>query len=144
VAVGTGRVWTLPEAVEAMRRLDPATEPPERVRAHMAMLYPHAWAGNALALEALIDLNGEGRLFGPLSAATRERVLEQGDRAGDGRAALRLALKDLQEGGPTNLARDDLARDALARAMAGDDLAVQAVADNLLALLDADPAPAAP
>lgn len=134
VAIATGRVWTLPDAVAAMRRLDPATEPPERVQAYMAMLYAHAWAGNSVALEAMIDLNGEGRLFGPLSEATRQRILDQGDLAGDGRAALRMAIGLMREGAMTP-AREAQARDALGRALAGGDLEARATAINLLRLL---------
>jgi len=133
VAISTGRVWTLPEAVDAMRLLDPETEPAARKKAYVAMLYPHAWAGNSLALDAVIDLNGEGKLFGPLSEATRQRILEQGDKNGDGRAALRLALILLQK---PELTADDQAtlQDYLNRAKAVENLAVRTTALNLLAL----------
>jgi hypothetical protein len=77
IAVATGRVWTLPETVKAMLRLDPATEPPERVKVYMAMIYPHAWAGNSLALDAVVMLNGKGRLFGEMSDRTRKQLDEQ-------------------------------------------------------------------
>ena len=43
-------------------------------------------AGNVLALDALIVLNGEGRLFGPMSDRTRDRIVAQAEQAGDGRA----------------------------------------------------------
>ena len=139
IAVSTGRVWVLRDAVDAMRRLDPATEPAARKKAYLAMLYPHAWAGNGLALDTVIDLNGEGRLFGPMSDATRQRILEQGDANGDGRAALRLALMLLQT--PTGTADDDaLLRDYLGRAMAGNNLEVQTIAANLLTLRTASAA----
>lgn len=129
IAVSTGRVWTLPDAVAAMRRLDPATEPRERVRAYIAMLYPHAWAGNGVALDAVMDLNGEGRLFGPLSEATRARILEEGGP----RAALRLGLAAMaSQPGPADIAE---ARALLGRAAEGGDLAVRATALNLLSLL---------
>jgi len=143
IAVATGRVWVLPDTVAAMRRLDPGAESAARKNAYVAMLYPHAWAGNGLALDAVIDLNGEGRLFGPMSDATRLRILEQGEANGDGRAALRLALTLLQARPPTasgpdasgrNAADDALLRDYLERAMAGSNLEVRATAANLLTL----------
>jgi hypothetical protein len=135
IAVATGRVWSLPDAIEAMKRLDSATEPPDRVAVYADVLYPHAWAGNSLALEAIIDLNGEGRLFGPLSEATRARILNIGERAGDGRIALSIALIAMQSAdlSPTAL---DQARDCLTRAKAGSDLAVQVMATTLLNRLD--------
>lgn len=135
IAVATGRVWSLPDAIEAMKRLDPATEPPDRVAVHAGMLYPHAWAGNSLALEAVIDLNGEGRLFGPLSEATRARLLEIGERVGDGRIALRMALVAMQTADLSAQSREQ-ARDYLTRAKAGSDLAVQVMATTLLSRLD--------
>jgi len=135
VAVRTGRVWTLPDAVAAMQRLDPATEPPERVRAYVEMLYPHAWAGNALALDAVIDLNGEGRLFGALSDATLQRIVTAAQAAGDGRAYLRLALQLLHVDAPGE-ADKARARDYLTRAIVGDHLAVQVIARTLLEGLD--------
>jgi hypothetical protein len=144
VAVATGRIWPLADVVAALHRLDPATEPAARVKAYAAMLYPHAWAGNALALDALIDFNGEGKLFGPMSEATRTRILEQGDAAGDGRAALRLAIALLQKPDPAPADRAR-AEAYLTRAMAADHLAVKTTAANLLALLkagsDAPPPP---
>lgn len=137
IAVSTGRVWTLPEAVEAMRLLDPQTEPAARKRTYIAMLYAHAWAGNSVALDAVIDFNGEGRLFGPLSEKTRARILAQGDKNGDGRAALRLALRLLDQAERTP-AETALLQAYLARAKAGNTLAVQATAANLLVLLQAE------
>lgn len=129
IAVATGRVWSMADAVEAMRRLDPATEPPERIKVYSDMLYPHAWAGNSLALAAVIDLNGDGRLFGPLSTATRARLLELGDQTGDGRIALQMAMSLLMSPTPENRQQ---AQDYLSRAKAGNDLAVQAMAAALL------------
>lgn len=138
LAVTTGRVWTLPDAVAAMRKLDPATEPPARIGAYYAMLYPHAWAGNTLALDAVIDLNGEGRLFGPLSEATRLRILDADALIGDGRAVLRMALMLLGQSAPGD-ADMALARDYLTRAAASGHLAVQVTATTLLAQLVPDP-----
>ena len=136
LAVTTGRVWTLPEAVAAMRELDPATEPPDRVRAYFTMLYPHAWAGNALALDAVIDLNGPGRLFGPLSEATRARILQADALVGDGRAVLRLALNLL---GQADLTAQEtaLAHSYLVQAAASNHLGVQVTASHILQQLDA-------
>ena len=138
IAVSTGRVWTLPDAVEAMHRLDPETEPAERVKVYMAMLYPHAWAGNSLALDALIDFNGDGRLFGPMSDRTRDRLVEQGEKAGDGRVLLRLALILLQKP-DISLEEKALAASYLHRSLAVNNLAVQTVAKTLLADLEANP-----
>lgn len=134
IAVSTGRVWTLPQVVEALRLLDPATEPPVRKKAYIAMLYPHAWAGNSLALDAVIDLNGEGKLFGPMSAATQKRVLAQGEKVGDGRIPLRLALVLLQKVDRTK-ADMDAAQHYLTLAKAASNLEVQVTAANLLDLI---------
>lgn len=134
LAVSTGRVWVLPDAVAAMARLDPETEPAERKKTYLAMLYPHAWAGNALALDAVIDLNGEGRLFGAMSEATRQKILEQGEKNGDGRAALRLALPLLHKQGRSATETAQL-QDYLKRARAAGHLAVATTADTMLALL---------
>lgn len=142
IAVASGRVWTLPDAVAAMLTLDPATEPKARVKTHMAMLYPHAWAGNALAQDALIALNGEGRLFGPMSVKTRTRLLETSRKAGDGRVALQLAMAALREG-----ATDEaFARTCLTEAQSSMHLAIRTTAAALLAGLDAPPSdsPATP
>ena len=135
IAVASGRVWTLPDAVRAMHALDPATEPRARVAQAVAMLYPHAWAGNALALDALIALNGQGRLFGPMSEKTRARLLEASRRAGDGRVALQMALVALRD------PADPLAaRLWLTEAQGAGDLAIRTTAAALLARLDAPPA----
>ena len=134
IAVGTGRVWSLPAAIDAMRLLDPATEPVERTRAYVRMLYPHAWAGNALAFDAVIDLNGEGRLFGALSEETRAKILAQDAVNGDGRGVMRmaLALMSLPSRTPEQEALID---DYLTRAAAVvDNLAVSVTATNLLDL----------
>lgn len=141
IAVSTGRIWTLPAAVEAMHRLDPATEPAERTKVYMAMLYPHAWAGNSLALDALIDFNGDGRLFGPMSERTRDRIIAQGEKAGDGRVLLRLALTLLQN---PDISVEERAQAAsyLRQSLAVNNLAVQTVAKTLLANLDANPSQA--
>jgi len=136
LAVMTGRLWTLPDAVAAMRLLDPATEPADRIRSYYAMLYPHAWAGNALALAAVIDLNGESRLFGPLSEATRARILAADALIGDRRAALRLALTLLGQPALSDADRA-LARIYLKQATASNHLGVQVTADTILARLDA-------
>jgi hypothetical protein len=132
IAVATGRVWPLPDAVAAMRLLDPATEPPDRIRAYVHMLYPHAWAGNALALDAVIDLNGEGRLFGALSEETRLKILAQDTANGDGRAVMRMALSLLSQPSRSP-AEEALVDDYLTRAAAVDNLAISVTATNILA-----------
>lgn len=135
IAVATGRIWPLADVTAALRRLDPVTEPPERIMVYADMLYAHAWAGNSLALDAVIDLNGEGRLFGPLSDATRARLLEIGDKRGDGRVALHMAMSLLQAPSLTEDQRRH-ARNYLNRAQGGNDLSVQTVAATLLRRLD--------
>ena len=137
IAVASGRVWTLPDAVRAMLTLDPATEPRDRVATHIAMLYPHAWAGNTLALDALIALNGKGRLFGPMSEKTRARIVETGRRAGDGRVALQMALAALRDP-----ADPVAARIWLTEAQGGNHLGVRTTAAALLSRLDAGTSPA--
>lgn len=136
IAVGTGRVWSLPDMIDAMYFLDVETEPTKRVRKYISVLYPHAWAGNGLALDALVDFNGQGELFGNLSEATRKRILEQSEKNGGGRAELRLAINLMQN---PNRSEEEtaLARDYLKRAMLADNLVIKTVASNLLPLLDA-------
>lgn len=92
IAVGTGRVWTLPQMIEAMGHLSAKTEPRARIRKYIQVLYPHAWAGNTIALQAVVDFNGEGRLFGALSDSTREKIVSHSGKAGDGMIPLRMAL----------------------------------------------------
>ena len=133
IAAGTGRVWSLPAAIDAMRLLDPATEPVDRTRAYVRVLYPHAWAGNALALDAVIDLNGEGRLFGALSEETRLKILAQDAVNGDGRGVMRMALNLLSQFSRTP-AEEALVDDYLTRAAAVDNLAVSVTATNMLDL----------
>ena len=140
IAVSTGRVWVLPDVVAALGTLDPLTEPAARRKAYAAMLYPHAWAGNSLALDAMIDLNGEGKLFGPMSETTRKRLLDQAQKAGDGRIPLRLALVLMQKPDRTD-AEADQARSYLKLANAMGNLTVQTTAANLIALLDQGEAP---
>lgn len=140
VAVGTGRIWTLGTMVNAMHRLDPATEPRERVRKYIKVLYPHAWAGNTLALQAVADFNGTGRLFGALSDRTRDRILAQSRKHGNGRIELGMAMGLLERSraaekpDPDDLAQ---ARSLLKRAEASQHLAVATSAQNLLRLMDA-------
>jgi hypothetical protein len=135
IAILTGRIWPLEDVVGALMLLDPATEPADRVNMAMAALYPQAWAGNALALDALIALNGDGRLFGPMSDRTRDRILEQAALAGDGRVHLHLAVSELW-GQPTDEARAR-ARVWLDQALAGSHLGVRTAAQAVLAGLDA-------
>jgi hypothetical protein len=135
IAVSTGRVWSLPQVVDALRKLDPATEPKDRIKAYVAMLYPHAWAGNSLALDAVIDLNGEGRLFGPMSKATAKRVAEMSNKTGDGRIPLRQAVALLQKPGRT-AADMDQAKHYLTLAAGAKNLEVMVTATNLLALIE--------
>ncbi|MBB93390.1 MAG: hypothetical protein CML68_02110 [Rhodobacteraceae bacterium] len=140
VAVGTGRVWTLPDMIKAMRSLDPATEPRTRVRKYISVLYGHAWGGNSLALDAVEEFNGEGRLFGALTDTTRERMIAQSGENGGGRLELKLALALLEDGaatgGMTDPQRDETRR-LLEQAARADSLAARVTAENLLALMEA-------
>lgn len=135
-AVGTGKVFLLRDTIAAMQLLDPATEPPARRAAYADMLFPHAFAGNTLALDAVIELSGEGRLLGPLTGENRARIAEVGARIGGPRFALRQALIHLQTRPLTEAARAE-ARRSLAVAAQSDDLAVRVTAENLLRQLDA-------
>ena len=138
-AVGTGRIWTLKPMIEAMHKLSPETEPKERIRKYIRVLYPHAWAGNSLALDALVAFNGEGRLFGPLSDKTRDRILAQSRKNGDGRIELSLAMAILevehQSATPDGQALAQ-ARSYLELAQASDHLAVSTPAQNLLRMIE--------
>ncbi len=117
IAVATGRVWTLPETIDAMLRLNPATEPPERVKMYMAMVYPHAWAGNSLALDAVALLNGPGLLFGEMSDRTRKQLNDAMQKAGDGRLELLMAMNLMRDPGRRVAAAAEI-RDYLSRAAA--------------------------
>jgi hypothetical protein len=134
IAVSTGRVWSLPEVVEALNKLDPSTEPPERMKAYVAMLYPYAWAGNSLAVDALFDLNGPGKLFGEMSDATLKKLSDQANKDTEGRIALRLALMLMQK--PERSA-DEKARAEhfLSMAEASANLMIKTTAVNLRGLL---------
>lgn len=142
IAVGTGRIWTLEKMIEAMHRLDPGTEPRARIRKYIRVLYPHAWAGNSVALQAVVDFNGEGRLFGPLTERTRQRIEAEAREQGDGRIELGLAVamlkrtRAIQTPDPAEL---DQARSLLLLAEASDHLAVRTTAQNLLRLMDEPP-----
>lgn len=136
IAVGTGRVWSLPDMVEAMHFLDVETEPKARVKKYISVLYPHAWAGNGLALDALIDFNGPGQLFGDLSETTRKRILAQSEKNGVGHAELHMAI-NLMRNPNRSEQETELARGYLERAMLADNLVIKTAASNLLPLLDA-------
>jgi len=135
IAVSTGRIKSLRPAIAAMMQLDVAAEPAERVRVYAAMLYGHAWAGNPMALDAVMDLNGEGKLFGPLSEKTRAKIVAQGKAAGDGRVALRLAV-GLIDRPDAPMADLEQARTYLVQAAAGPHFAVKTTATNLLTIVD--------
>lgn len=135
IAVSTGRVTSLRPAIAAMMQLDPQVEPKARVKVYAEMLYPHAWAGNPMALDAVMDLNGEGKLFGPLSDKTLAKIVAQGEKAGDGRVALRLAVGLMDR---LDATADDAAqaRAFLLQAAAGNNFSVQTTATNLLGVLN--------
>lgn len=137
IAVGGGRVWALQDLVSALPMLDPETEPKARVNKYISVLYPHAWAGNTLALQAVIDMNGEGRLFGALSSATKAKIDAQLALDGSGRNELQQAVNLLRQ---PDLTKDQLgrARMLLEQANTSDHLAVSTMAANLLEQLAAD------
>lgn len=135
IAVGTGRVWTLPDMIDAMRQLSANTEPKARVQRYISVLYPHAWAGNTLALAAVQEFNGPGRLFGPMSEATRKRIEAQSARNSDGLLELRAAT-DILSGTPDQ-AELDRARAWLAQAEQADSLAAKTTAQNVLRIIEA-------
>lgn len=137
IAVGGGRVWVLPEMVQAMRLLDPKTEPKARISQYIKVLYPHAWAGNSLALEAVMEFNGEGRLFGPLSSATKAKIDAQLEMQEVGHFDLQRAVNILRK---PNLTKEELgeARALLDRASQAEHLAVATTAANLLEQLSAN------
>lgn len=138
-AVGTGRIWTLETMVAAMHRLDPAAEPRPRIRKYIQVLYPHAWAGNSVALQAVVDFNGEGRLFGPLTERTRQRIEAEAREQGDGRIELGMAMALLERTRATSAPdpKDlDQARALLEQAEASTHLAVKTTAQNLLRLME--------
>ena len=134
IAVGSGRIWTLPQMIQAMERLEPDTEPKLRVRKYIATLYPHAWSGNTMALEAVVQFNGPGKLFGDLSDRTLEKIVKQAEKAGDGRIELLLGLRLLEQ--PTlSLEEFERAEHYLKTAHQSHRLPVKTVAGNLLTLL---------
>jgi len=135
ITAGTGRVRGLAPMIAAMHRLTPDSVPPEDLRLLVNVLYAHAWAGNSLAMDGVIAFNGEGRLLGPMGAATRTRLLQQGVRM-DGRVELRLALDLLARDTP-GAADLATARSYLTQAAGSKTLAVAATAQNVIALLDA-------
>lgn len=137
IAVGSGRVWSLPDMIDAMHFLDVKTEPRARIATYISVLYPHAWAGNGLALDALVDFNRQDQLFGALSETTRQRILAQSKKNGGGRAELRMAINLMQN--PNRSEQEtELARTYLERAMLADNLVNKTAAGNLLSLLDAN------
>lgn len=135
IAAGQGRVYALATMIDAMALLQPGAEPPARLRLLVGVLYAHAWAGNSVALDAVVAFNGEGRLLGALSDGTRARILQQG-KTMDGRVELRLALDIVAQKAP---GADDLAlaKGYLERAANSRNLAVKATAQNVLALIGA-------
>ena len=140
IAVGTGKVWTLRTMIDAMHKLDPKTEPPARVRKYIKVLYPHAWAGNTLALQAVVEFNGEGRLFGPLSDKTRQRIQQVAAKHGDGRIELGIAVGMLERirAAATPDPKDArYARVLLEKAAKSGHLAVATSAQNYLHLMNA-------
>ncbi|WP_425100798.1 hypothetical protein [Tropicibacter sp. S64] len=140
IAVGAGRVWTLPDMIAAMTRLDPETESRDRIRLYIKVLYAHAWAGNTLALDAVVDFNGEGKLFGALSDRTRAKILAQGEENADGKVELRMAMVLLEQQDLSAEARNR-AKGLLEQAAQSRHLGIMTTAENLLALMETKDAP---
>jgi hypothetical protein len=132
IAAGTGRIALLDDFIAALYHLDPATEPAERTSLYMTVLYAHAWEGNLLALDAVVDLNGDDRLFGALSERTRDRIFAADTAHAPGRGALRLALSLLSTE-HRSLAQEALLDAALAHAAASGHPGNSAIAVSLLA-----------
>jgi hypothetical protein len=123
--------------IAAMHELDPVEEPRDRIRKYIRVLYPHAWAGNRPALNAVVAFNGEGRLFGALSNRTRDRILSQSEKNGDGRIELGMAVSLLERAAETPNEEDMAqAKSLLERVKSSDHLAVRTSALNLLRLMD--------
>ncbi|WP_136441955.1 hypothetical protein [Pacificoceanicola onchidii] len=139
VAVGAGRVWTLPDMIEAMHHLSAETEPRKRISTYIKVLYAHAWAGNTLALDAVVAFNGDDKLFGALSERTRDKILAQGKQNADGKVELRMAVEMLEQG---SLSEQERARtrDLLAKAAASGHLGIMTTAENLMAQMDREAA----
>ncbi|MFW2544245.1 hypothetical protein ACN2XU_16540 [Primorskyibacter sp. 2E107] len=135
VAVGAGRVWTLPDMIEAMRLLDPNSEPRDRIREYIKVLYAHAWAGNTLALDAVVVFNGRDKLFGALSDSTRKKILAQGEQNADGKVELRMATALLAQDAPSEAALER-ARGLLEKAYGSRHLGIRTTAENLLVLMN--------
>jgi hypothetical protein len=136
IAVGSGRVWPLRDMISAMRHLNPKTEPKKRVREYIAVLYAHAWAGNTMALDAMVEFNGVGLLFGAMSDATRVKIMAQSKVNGNGRVELQLAVRLMIES--EHAAEEtELAQTYLVQASGSDNLAIKTTAKNLLLLLNA-------
>ncbi|MEM8870986.1 MAG: hypothetical protein AAF848_15075 [Pseudomonadota bacterium] len=133
IAAGTGRIYALDDMIAAMHHLDPVSEPWSRRHMLIKVLYSHAWAGNVMALDAVIAFNGEGTLFGPMSDATRARVLRHG-AVHDGRAELLLAMKLMARGDvrPPVLQQ---AMDYLQRGAESRDLTISTTSRNLIPLV---------
>ena len=131
IAVGGGRNWVLDDMLEAMRFLDPATEPRARINTYIKMLYPQAWAGNELALDAVIEFNGEGKLFGRLSERTRLKIEDTLSNLGTGRGEMKRALAILSR---TNRTQSDIdeAIPLLRVAQGSETLAIATMATNLI------------
>lgn len=133
IAAAAGRKSAFHKMLRAMYLLDPATEPSARKRQLISVLYPNAWNGNTQALDAVVDFNGEGKLFGALSNKTRLRILTAA-KSGDGRVELRMAVNLLN----TKTRTPDDEEQAiwlLERAQQSSTLSVAATAQNLIALV---------
>lgn len=144
LAVQTGRGYLLDEMLEAMDTLDPETEPQARINLYIAALYPQAWAGNALALDAVYRFNGQGRLFGALSDRTRDRLLDEMRQIGDGRGQLGIAISLMEardEDRASPFEEEGRARALLTEAAASNHPGIIAAATTLLATLEADGRP---
>lgn len=133
IAAAAGRVSALKKMIRAMEHLDPETEPAARKNQIIRVLYPYAWGGNALALEAVVKYNGEDRLFGALSDGTRRKILQEA-RDGDGLIELRMAVTLLQDTNRTP-ETEATALAYLERAQNSERLAVRTTAQNLIALV---------
>lgn len=130
IAAGAGRISVLDDMIEALHLLQPGDLGPEELGRAIRTLYGHAWAGNTMALAALLDLNGKDRLLGEMSEKTRLRLLETGQRLADGRIELHMAMK-LLAGGNRDKPTLTRADGYLLRAERMGDVTIKTMAANL-------------
>lgn len=132
LAAAGGRASVFDDMVKALYSLRPGDMEKTRLSHVISVLYGYAFAGNTLALDAVMDLNGPKALFGEMSPKTRERLLSEGLEIGDGRIELRLAMQAISE----RTVPTQVIVGYLLRAERMGDLAVRTTAENLRRHID--------